>query len=179
MGSFTSYKLSIPPAISQNKSVRKILKMSTVSSTPSRTHSPVANQPFPGIYVRERTPPPTVENRAELPDGKEDYEEAITAPPTRVVPPEHINRGRVNYKPIPEKRMLGYMSTAALIINKMIGTGIFSMPSSVLASTGSKGGSLFLWATGGIMTLSGWVTGPICLRLVCANYALLQPDSIS
>lgn len=144
--------------------------MSAVSSTPSRTHSPIANQPFPGIYVRERTPPPTVENRAELPNGKEDYEVAIQAPPPVVLSPEDTNRGRVNYKPIPEKRMLGYMSTAALIINKMIGTGIFSMPSSVLASTGSKGASLFLWVTGGLMTLSGWVNSPICSLFPCTNY---------
>lgn len=85
---------------------------------------------------------------------------AIVPSPVRDISPESINKGRVNYKPIPEKRMLGYMSTAALIINKMIGTGIFSMPSSVLTSTGSKGASLFLWVTGGFMTLSGLVENP-------------------
>jgi hypothetical protein len=51
---------------------------------------------------------------------------------------------------------LGYLSTAALIINKMIGTGIFSKPSQILRLTGSKGGALFLWVTGGVMTLTGW-----------------------
>lgn len=120
--------------------------------------------------MRERTPPPTVENRVELSDGKEDYEMAIQAPSPVTLSPEDINKGRVNYKPIPEKRMLGYMSTAALIINKMIGTGIFSMPSSVLASTGSKGGSLFLWVTGGFMTMSGWVNSPIYSLFLCTNY---------
>lgn len=124
--------------------------------------------------MRERTPPPTVVNRAELPDGKEDYEMAIMPSPVREISPESINKGRVNYKPIPEKRMLGYMSTAALIINKMIGTGIFSMPSSVLTSTGSKGASLFLWVTGGFMTLSGLVENPhTFFQFHCTNYPLL------
>lgn len=166
--------MSIPPEVDWNilGISKKVLKMSAVSSTPSRTHSPIANQSFPGIYVRERTPPPTVENRAELPDGKEDYEMAIQTSSPVVLSPDDISRGRVNYKPIPEKRMLGYMSTAALIINKMIGTGIFSTPSSVLASAGSKGGSLFLWVTGALMTLSGWVNSPICSLFLCTDYGV-------
>lgn len=147
--------------------------MSAVSSTPSRTQSPFGNQPFPGIYVREKTPPPTVENRAELPNGEDDYEMANMPSPLGVVSPNDVNRGRVNYKRIPEKRMLGYMSTAALIINKMIGTGIFSMPSSVLTSTGSKGASLFLWVTGGFMTLSGLVKTLIHFRLHCTDCSFL------
>ena len=62
---------------------------------------------------------------------------------------------RVFYEPIPETHRLGTLSTAALIINKMIGTGIFSKPSDILRLTGSKGGALFLWVAGGVMTLTG------------------------
>ena len=65
------------------------------------------------------------------------------------------SKGRVTYKPIPEKNLLGSLSTAALIINKMIGTGIFSKPSEILSLTESKGGALFLWVAGGLMTLTG------------------------
>ncbi|MCJ1347406.1 hypothetical protein MMC31_005631, partial [Peltigera leucophlebia] len=58
--------------------------------------------------------------------------------------------------PRPETRRLGYFSVAALIINRMIGTGIFSTPSSVLSGTGgSKGAALFLWVLGSIATIAG------------------------
>ncbi|KAL7267445.1 hypothetical protein RUND412_009973 [Rhizina undulata] len=62
---------------------------------------------------------------------------------------------RVLYGPIPEKRKLGYMSIAAMIVNKMIGTGIFSQPSTVLKMAGSKGAALVLWILGSVMTASG------------------------
>lgn len=134
---------------------------SAISSTPSRTQSPVSNseQAFPAFFRRERTPPPTVENLQELPNDKGDHATSVSTPPDNHSPPSgRTEKERIKYKPIPERRMLGYMSTAALIINKMIGTGIFSKPSSVLANTGSKGASMFLWVTGGIMTLSGYVS---------------------
>lgn len=57
-------------------------------------------------------------------------------------------------KPMKESEKLGSFSVAALIINKMIGTGIFSKPSAILRSTGSKGASIFMWVAGGIMTLT-------------------------
>ena len=44
---------------------------------------------------------------------------------------------------------------SALILNKMVGTGIFVAPSAVLALTGSKGVSLCLWLVGGVMTWAG------------------------
>lgn len=46
---------------------------------------------------------------------------------------------------------------SALILNKMVGTGIFVSPSVVLAATGSKGMSLILWLVGSVMTWAGWV----------------------
>ncbi|TGZ77031.1 amino acid transporter [Ascodesmis nigricans] len=66
-----------------------------------------------------------------------------------------MDRDRVEYKPIPEKRKLGYFSTASLIISKMIGTGVFAKPSVVLANSGGRGISLFLWVACGIMSLMG------------------------
>ncbi|KAK4189155.1 amino acid permease-domain-containing protein [Podospora australis] len=56
---------------------------------------------------------------------------------------------------IPESRKIGVMGAVFLILNKMIGTGIFSTPSSIFASTGSVGISLMLWAVAGLLTLSG------------------------
>ncbi|KAL7274661.1 hypothetical protein RUND412_002424 [Rhizina undulata] len=54
-----------------------------------------------------------------------------------------------------ESRKLGVTSSVFLILNKMIGTGIFSTPSGIYAATGSVGVCLFLWVIGGIITFSG------------------------
>lgn len=47
-----------------------------------------------------------------------------------------------------DSRKLGVTSAVFLIINKMIGTGIFSTPSGIFAATGSVGVCLFLWIIG-------------------------------
>ena len=41
----------------------------------------------------------------------------------------------------------------SLVINKMIGTGIYNSPGAVLLMTGSKGVTLGLWAIGFVYTL--------------------------
>ncbi|EHA45828.1 high-affinity methionine permease [Pyricularia oryzae 70-15] len=56
---------------------------------------------------------------------------------------------------VDEKRKLGVTGAVFLILNKMIGTGIFSTPSSIFAATGSVGISLMLWVIGGILTFAG------------------------
>jgi hypothetical protein len=63
---------------------------------------------------------------------------------------------RVVYPPMAEQQKLGYFSTAALIISKVIGTGIFVKPSVVLANAGGKGVSLGLWLACGLMSLAGY-----------------------
>jgi len=50
------------------------------------------------------------------------------------------------------ERPMGVLDVAAVIINKMVGTGIFTVPGQVLVSTGDKKISLILWAMGGIWT---------------------------
>ncbi|KAK3215676.1 hypothetical protein GRF29_8g738518 [Pseudopithomyces chartarum] len=54
-----------------------------------------------------------------------------------------------------DSRKLGITGSVFLILNKMIGTGIFSTPSGIFAATGSVGVSLFLWIIGGILTFAG------------------------
>ncbi|KAI0145467.1 amino acid/polyamine transporter I [Xylariaceae sp. FL1272] len=54
-----------------------------------------------------------------------------------------------------DSRKIGVTGAAFLILNKMIGTGIFSTPSSIFRATGSVGVSLFLWVIGGILTFCG------------------------
>lgn len=54
-----------------------------------------------------------------------------------------------------DSRKLGITSSVFLILNKMIGTGIFSTPSGIFEATGSVGVCLFLWIIGGILTFCG------------------------
>ncbi|KAK0738572.1 amino acid permease-domain-containing protein [Schizothecium vesticola] len=52
----------------------------------------------------------------------------------------------------PEDRKLGTWSTAFLIINRVIGAGIFSTPAEIIRLTDSVGATLLYWVLGGIMT---------------------------
>ncbi|ATY66171.1 Amino acid polyamine transporter I [Cordyceps militaris] len=54
-----------------------------------------------------------------------------------------------------DESKLGVFSTAFLIINKMIGAGIFTVPATVFRATGSVGVSLLLWLLGGVLALCG------------------------
>lgn len=54
-----------------------------------------------------------------------------------------------------EKNKLGVISTTFLMLNKMIGTGIFSIPASIYLLTGSVLGTIALWVVGGIIAFSG------------------------
>lgn len=57
-----------------------------------------------------------------------------------------------------KKRNLHAFDIFALILNKQIGTGIFTTPGFVLATTQGKGLSVFLWFLGGIYCLLWYVT---------------------
>ncbi|OCL02043.1 amino acid transporter [Glonium stellatum] len=57
--------------------------------------------------------------------------------------------------PVHQKEYLGLFSTSALILNKIIGTGIYESPKIVLSATGSKGISLIIWIIGCIMAWAG------------------------
>lgn len=52
-------------------------------------------------------------------------------------------------------RHLGVFSCTLLIVGRIIGTGIFSTPSSILLSVGSVGASLMLWVLGFILSFCG------------------------
>ena len=54
-----------------------------------------------------------------------------------------------------ERRQIGTVSAAFLIFNRIIGTGIFSTPSSILGSVGSVGASLMLWVLGFVLSFCG------------------------
>ncbi|OIW22503.1 amino acid transporter [Coniochaeta ligniaria NRRL 30616] len=63
--------------------------------------------------------------------------------------------GTVQKYAISEKRKIGITTSVFLIINNMIGTGIFSTPSIIFGATGSVGISIMLWLIGGILTFFG------------------------
>ncbi|KAI1787978.1 high affinity methionine permease [Ganoderma leucocontextum] len=52
-------------------------------------------------------------------------------------------------------RHLGVFSCTLLIVGKIIGTGIFSTPSSILGSVGSVGASFMVWVAGFILSFCG------------------------
>ena len=66
-------------------------------------------------------------------------------------------------------RRLGGWSTAAVTIGIMIGSGIFRVPATVAADTGTAGAMLLTWVVGGIVALCG--------ALALAEVAALYPSA--
>ena len=64
-----------------------------------------------------------------------------------------------------QRRDLGVIDVAALIINKQIGTGIFTTPGLVLSLTGSKTTSIIMWFCGGIWAFL-WFVAPAPISCV-------------
>lgn len=59
------------------------------------------------------------------------------------------------YQTSDSRRTIGLTSAIFLIFNRMIGTGIFSTPSSIMALSGSVGLALFIWVAGMIIAAAG------------------------
>ncbi|KAL6872171.1 amino acid/polyamine transporter I [Trichoderma novae-zelandiae] len=66
-------------------------------------------------------------------------------------------------------RHLGIFSTTSLIIGRIIGTGIFSTPSSIVNGVGSLGASMLLWVLGLLLSVAG-----LCVWL---EFACMIPRS--
>ena len=95
--------------------------------------STVSRPPSPAALLPSREPSPLPSNLAE---GQEQ------------TPLDAVRAVKIEYH-----RKLTWWDVAALIINKMIGTGIFSGPPTVLLYTGKKSTALWLWAAGFVYTL--------------------------
>ncbi|KAL2853196.1 amino acid permease-domain-containing protein [Aspergillus pseudodeflectus] len=54
-----------------------------------------------------------------------------------------------------DDQRIGPFTIIALVLNRMIGTGIFLTPARILRGTGSVGAALLLWAFGGVYGASG------------------------
>ncbi|CAL9729285.1 high-affinity methionine permease [Monosporozyma unispora] len=53
------------------------------------------------------------------------------------------------------KKQVGLISCVGLVVNRMLGAGIFAVPSTIYTLCGSIGLSLIIWAVGAIIALSG------------------------
>ncbi|ODA82735.1 hypothetical protein RJ55_01244 [Drechmeria coniospora] len=53
------------------------------------------------------------------------------------------------------KRQIGVTSASLLILNRIIGTGIFATPGTILALSGSVGLSLLMWIAGAVIAAAG------------------------
>lgn len=71
---------------------------------------------------------------------------------------------------------LGVLDVAAVIFNKMVGTGIFTTPGQVLKLVGSKKGSLIMWAFGGVWSalwyVENWLPASSELTAIASPYIL-------
>ncbi|KLT39208.1 high affinity methionine permease [Cutaneotrichosporon oleaginosum] len=59
---------------------------------------------------------------------------------------------------VPGRRQIGLISAVFIIFNRMIGTGVFATPSTILSLSGSVGMSMIMWVVGAIIASAGmWV----------------------
>lgn len=66
-----------------------------------------------------------------------------------------VESTRDGYQTSDNRKTIGLTSAIFLILNRMIGTGIFATPSAIFALSGSVGLSLFLWVAGTIIATAG------------------------
>lgn len=66
--------------------------------------------------------------------------------------------GEEQYTTSDDRREIGFISAVFLIFNRMVGTGIFATPSSILALSGSVGLALFIWVIGMLIAGAGLLT---------------------
>ncbi|KIM98696.1 hypothetical protein OIDMADRAFT_57042 [Oidiodendron maius Zn] len=68
----------------------------------------------------------------------------------------HYNREKQLFDLSPTTtQLLGAFDIFCLVLNRTIGSGIFTVPPKVLAGTGSIGASLLLWLAGGVIIICG------------------------
>ncbi|KAI0338061.1 amino acid transporter [Trametopsis cervina] len=114
----------------------------------------------------KRTPEPTYQSDAgsdsALPAKKEpDVDESLKAVDSNgetVEEAENASPGNLSLEEDAAGglgRHLGVFSCTLLIVGRIIGTGIFSTPSSILGSVGSVGASLMLWVLGFVLSFCG------------------------
>ncbi|KAL4947543.1 amino acid/polyamine transporter I [Aspergillus filifer] len=66
-----------------------------------------------------------------------------------------LYEGRIFDTTPDDRRQIGIVSASFLIFNRVIGTGIFATPSTILSLSGSVGLSLFMWVAGTLIAVAG------------------------
>ncbi|KAG7092792.1 hypothetical protein E1B28_009111 [Marasmius oreades] len=85
-----------------------------------------------------------------------DNKDAFKNPDQRAMSNGPFSEDGESFDQVPQgNRRMGAVSAVMLIANRMIGTGIFATPASIVGSTGSIGLALFLWVIGGIIAAAG------------------------
>ncbi|KAL4962936.1 APC family permease [Aspergillus stella-maris] len=92
------------------------------------------NEDESAILLPRSQPAPDPDNETDTDNGRDDNEASSGKHP---------------------RRHLGLLSTTFLITNRMIGTAIFSVPSSISSSVGSAGATLLLWLAGLFLAYCG------------------------
>lgn len=85
-----------------------------------------------------------------MPDTK-----ALEEGPRRADGISQLYEGNVFDATPEDRRQIGVVSASFLIFNRVIGTGIFATPSTILSLSGSVGLSLFMWVIGTIIAMAG------------------------
>ena len=67
----------------------------------------------------------------------------------------HPDEGNVFEASPDNRRQIGVFGASMLIFNRMVGTGIFATPSTILELSGSVGLSLFMWVFGMAIACAG------------------------
>ncbi|OJD36855.1 high affinity methionine permease [Diplodia corticola] len=87
--------------------------------------------------------------------GKGDDSPVEESAPTYPESDKGSEHGGEIYQTSDSRRTIGLTSAIFLIFNRMIGTGIFSTPSSIVALSGSVGLALFIWVAGMLIAAAG------------------------
>ncbi|KAG2420884.1 high-affinity methionine permease [Aspergillus terreus] len=89
-------------------------------------------------------------HKAIVPDAK-----AVGDAPRRADGVSQLYEGNVFDATPEDRRQIGVVSASFLIFNRIIGTGIFATPSTILSLSGSVGLSLFMWVAGTAIAMAG------------------------
>ena len=70
--------------------------------------------------------------------------------------PDEADLEETSLTEVPQGRQVGVVSATFLMINRILGTGVFSTTSTILEQSGSVGMSLIYWVIGGIIAGVGF-----------------------
>ncbi|EYE92252.1 high affinity methionine permease [Aspergillus ruber CBS 135680] len=85
-----------------------------------------------------------------IPDAK-----PVDEAPRRADGVSQLYEGNVFEASPEDRRQIGVISASFLIFNRVIGTGIFATPSTILQLSGSVGLSLIMWVVGTLIAMAG------------------------